>query len=88
MASAIDPKPMSRGKAILYAIGSPLFLVALVFLPTGRIDWIPGWIFIAVLVGAFSVSALLMARVNPIIFRARSRFQRRMASPMALRMTR
>jgi protein-S-isoprenylcysteine O-methyltransferase Ste14 len=75
MASAIDSKPMSRSKAILYAIGSPLFLVALVFLPAGRIDWIPGWIFIAVLVGAFSFSALLMARVNPIIFRARSRFQ-------------
>src|SRR5262249_4094666 len=75
MAFAIDPKPMSRTTAILYAIGSPLFLVALVFLPVGRIDWAPGWIFIAVLVGAFSFSALLMACVNPIIFRARSRFQ-------------
>jgi len=75
MASAIDPKPMSATAAILYAIGSPLFLVALVFVPVGRIDWIPGWIFIAVLVGGFSFSALLMARVNPIIFRARSRFQ-------------
>jgi len=66
---------MSATAAILYAIGSPLFLVALVFVPVGRIDWIPGWIFIAVLVGGFSFSALLMARVNPIIFRARSRFQ-------------
>lgn len=75
MASAIDPKPMSRSTAILYAIGSPLFLVALVFLPAGRIDWIPGWIFIAVLVGAFGFAALLMTRLNPIIFRARSRFQ-------------
>jgi hypothetical protein len=75
MASAIDPKPMSRTTAILYAIGSPLFLVALVFVPVGRIDWIPGWIFIAVLVGAFSFAALLMTRLNPIIFRARSRFQ-------------
>jgi protein-S-isoprenylcysteine O-methyltransferase Ste14 len=75
MASAIDPKPMSRSMAILYAIGSPLFLVALVFVPVGRIDWIPGWIFIAVLVGALSFSALLMTRLNPIIFRARSRFQ-------------
>jgi protein-S-isoprenylcysteine O-methyltransferase Ste14 len=75
MASAIDPKPMSRSTAILYAIGSPLFLVALVFLPVGRIDWIPGWIFIVVLVGALGLSALLMTRFNPIIFRARSRFQ-------------
>ena len=75
MATVIDPAPMSRTKAILYAVGSPLFLVALVFVPAGRIDWAPGWIFIAVLVGALSFSALLMARVNPIIFRARSRFQ-------------
>ena len=75
MTSAIDPKPMSRSTAVLYAVGSPLFLVALVFAPVGRIDWIPGWIFIVVLVGAFSFAALLMKRLNPIIFRARSRFQ-------------
>jgi hypothetical protein len=75
MTSAVDPKPMSRTKAILYAIGSPLILVALVFLPVGRIDWIPGWLFIAVIVAAFGLSALLLARVNPMIYRARSRFQ-------------
>jgi protein-S-isoprenylcysteine O-methyltransferase Ste14 len=73
--TAIDPRPMSRGSAILYAVGSPLTLLALVFLPIGRIDWTPGWIFIAVLVAAFSLSALLLARVNPMIYRARSRFQ-------------
>jgi len=75
MTSGADPKPMSRTTAILYAIGLPLALVALVFLPAGRIDWAPGWIFIAVLVGAFGLSALLLARVNPVIYRARSRFQ-------------
>ncbi|MGD1037805.1 MAG: isoprenylcysteine carboxylmethyltransferase family protein [Roseiarcus sp.] len=66
---------MSRTRAILYAIGSPLTLVALVFLPVGRIDWTPGWIFIAVLVAVFGLSALLLARVNPMLYRARSRFQ-------------
>jgi protein-S-isoprenylcysteine O-methyltransferase Ste14 len=66
---------MSRTLAMVYAIGSPLALVALVFLPAGRIDWIPGWIFVAVLVVAFGLSALLLARVNPMIYRARSRFQ-------------
>ena len=75
MTTAVDPMPMSRAKAIAYGIGSPLILVALVFLPVGRIDWTPGWIFIAVLVAAFGVSALLLARVNPMIYRARSRFQ-------------
>jgi protein-S-isoprenylcysteine O-methyltransferase Ste14 len=75
MTSTADPKPMSRTTAMLYAIGLPLALVALVFLPAGRIDWAPGWIFVAVLVAAFGFSALLLARVNPVIYRARSRFQ-------------
>lgn len=73
--SAVDPRPMSRTLAIIYAIGSPIALVALVFLPAGRIDWRPGWIFVAVLVAAFGLSALVLARVNPMIYRARSRFQ-------------
>jgi protein-S-isoprenylcysteine O-methyltransferase Ste14 len=73
--TALDPKPMSRTKVILYAVGSPLALFALVFQPAGRIDWTPGWIFIAVLVATFGLSALLLARVNPMIYRARSRFQ-------------
>ena len=75
MTSAVDPKPMTRARAILYAIGSPMILVALVFLPVGKIDWTPGWIFIAVLVVVFGLSALLVARVNPMLYRARSRFQ-------------
>ena len=75
MSSAVDPKPMTRARAILYAIGSPMILVALVFLPVGKIDWTPGWIFIAVLVVVFGLSALLVARVNPMLYRARSRFQ-------------
>ncbi len=66
---------MSRTAAILYAVGTPLVLAALVFLPVGRIGWTPGWVFIAVLVMGFGGSALLLARVNPMIYRARSRFQ-------------
>lgn len=75
MAFDADPEPMSRTTAILYAIASPLLLIALVIVPAGRIEWALGWIFIAVLIAAFGLSALLVARVNPIIFRARSRFQ-------------
>ena len=70
-----DPKPMSRAAAIAYAICSPLSLIALVFLPVGRLEWKPGWIFVAFLVAAFGASALILARVNPSIYRARSRFQ-------------
>jgi protein-S-isoprenylcysteine O-methyltransferase Ste14 len=72
---AKDPPAMSRGKAIAYAIGIPVALLALVFVPAGRIDWRLGWIFIAVLTVGYSISGLVLARVNPIIYRARSRFQ-------------
>ncbi|SNB66909.1 MULTISPECIES: isoprenylcysteine carboxylmethyltransferase family protein [unclassified Agrobacterium] len=75
MTSDADPKPMSRTAAILYAIMSPLGLIALIFLPAGRIDWRPGWIFVVVVAVSFGLSALVLARVNPVIFRARSRFQ-------------
>lgn len=70
-----EPDAMSRGKAIGYAIGLPLGLFGLLFLPAGTIGWRHGWVFVAVLVLAFGVSGLVVARVNPIIFRARSRFQ-------------
>jgi protein-S-isoprenylcysteine O-methyltransferase Ste14 len=73
--SPTEPRPMSRTAAILYAAGTPLTFVALVFLPVGRIDWTPGWVFLAVLGAAFGLSALLLAHVNPVIYRARSRFQ-------------
>jgi protein-S-isoprenylcysteine O-methyltransferase Ste14 len=73
--TVIEPKPMSRATAIAYAISLPLSLIALVFLPVGRLEWRPGWIFVAFLVAAFGASALVLARVNPSIYRARSRFQ-------------
>lgn len=70
-----EPEPMSRTTAIAYAIGLPLALLALVFLPVGRLDWLPGWFFIGFLVVAYGISALVLWRVNPVIYRARSRFQ-------------
>lgn len=70
-----EPKPMSRTAAIAYAIGLPLALLVLVFLPVGRLDWAPGWVFVAFNVIAYGASALILARANPVIFRARSRFQ-------------
>jgi protein-S-isoprenylcysteine O-methyltransferase Ste14 len=70
-----EPEPMSRAKAIAYAIGLPLALLALVFAPVSRLDWAPGWVFIAFLVIVYGFSALVLWRVNPIIYRARSRFQ-------------
>jgi protein-S-isoprenylcysteine O-methyltransferase Ste14 len=70
-----EPDPMSRTAAISYAIGLPLLLLVLVFLPAGRLDWLPGWVFIAFLAVSYAIAVLVMLRVNPVIFRARNRFQ-------------
>ncbi len=70
-----EPDPISRAAAISYAIGLPLLLLVLVFLPAGRLDWLPGWIFIAFLAVSYAIAILIMLRVNPAIFRARNRFQ-------------
>lgn len=70
-----DPEPMSRTKALAYAIGLPLALLVLIFLPAGRLDWPPGWVFIAFLVVSYGIALLIIRRVNPVIFQARSRFQ-------------
>jgi protein-S-isoprenylcysteine O-methyltransferase Ste14 len=50
-------------------------LVALVFLPVGRINLVPGWFFIGFLVVLYAASALIPARVNHAIYRVSSRFQ-------------
>jgi isoprenylcysteine carboxyl methyltransferase (ICMT) family protein YpbQ len=70
-----DPQPMSRAKAITYAVSLPVSLLLLIFLPAGDLGWVPGWIFVAALILGFGGSALAIAKVNPIIYRARSRLQ-------------
>lgn len=70
-----DPPAMSRAKAAAYAIILPIALLLLIFLPAGDIGWTPGWIFVAALVIGFGLSGLVIAKTNPVIFRARSRFQ-------------
>ena len=70
-----EPPAMSRSAVFAHAIGLPLSLLILIFLPAGSITWRPGWVFLAVMVSAFGASALVIARVNPVIYRARSRFQ-------------
>ncbi|MBK5300887.1 MULTISPECIES: methyltransferase family protein [Gammaproteobacteria] len=66
---------MSRRTAITYGIGLPLALLVLIFLPAGTIAWRPGWVLLIVLILALGASGLVLAWVNPVIFRARSRIQ-------------
>lgn len=70
-----DPQAMPPAKAIAYAFMLPVALLVLIFLPAGHIGWLPGWRFVGTLLVGFGLSGLAIAKINPVIFRARSRFQ-------------
>src|SRR4051812_39346574 len=75
MTEPVQPPPMSKAKVVAYSVILPVSMLALVFGPVGRLGWWPGWIFIAIVVAGFTASAIWIARANPVIYRARSRFQ-------------
>ena len=70
-----EPEAMSPAKAAGFALGTPLALLALIFLPAGDFGWRQGWLLVGFLILSLVLSMLVIARLNPIIFRARSRFQ-------------
>lgn len=72
---AQDPPPMTPLTAVAYAVSLPFSLLLLLFWPAGTLNWPAGWLFVGVLVAAFTASALVIAKLNPVIYRARSRFQ-------------
>ena len=47
----------------------------LIFWPAGDFEWPLGWRFLALMAALFTVSALVLASINPAIFGARSGFQ-------------
>ena len=65
MTAAVDPKPMSRTSAILYAIALPLGLMALVFVPAGRVDWAPGLVFTGPTAGVSLIGVAPSPAPNP-----------------------
>ena len=71
----IQPPPMSRRRIVALSVGWPILMVALLFLPAGSVAWRNGWIFLGVFLAATVVCMVVLRRVNPMIFRARSRFQ-------------
>lgn len=68
------PPSLSRAAVATYALALPAGLLGLIFVPAGSWRWMPGWIFLAVLVTAYAVSAAVLAYINPVIYRARSGF--------------
>jgi protein-S-isoprenylcysteine O-methyltransferase Ste14 len=60
-------------KVIAISLVSVLLLAALIFIPAGRLDYMPGWICLAVMVIGFSVVTMFVARRTPSLIRRRMR---------------
>jgi protein-S-isoprenylcysteine O-methyltransferase Ste14 len=73
----VPPRVDSTGlaKLILRATSKSLaalvLMGALLFGPAGRLDWMGGWVFLAVMVVVTVVALAILARVNPEVIRAR-----------------
>jgi protein-S-isoprenylcysteine O-methyltransferase Ste14 len=70
-----EPVPLSWRPGVIYFIGIPALLGLLLFLPAGTLDWPLAWLFLLVFLAALILAALILWRVNPAIFQARSRIQ-------------
>lgn len=70
-----EPPSPSPARLVAFSIGTPLLLGLLIFIPAGTWRWSPGWALLLVLVLGSVGSALVLKRLNPVIFSARSRFQ-------------
>lgn len=70
-----DPKPLTPLQWVAYSVSIPLVMAVLVFWPAGTLRWASGWLFLAVFTVATVVAGLVLWRVNPVIFAARSRVQ-------------
>jgi protein-S-isoprenylcysteine O-methyltransferase Ste14 len=79
MSSGDDSKqviPRSDRGRIARQLAATLFILPLLlFLPAGTLAWTDGWLFLVILILTGTLAALYLLRVNPEIFRARSRIQ-------------
>lgn len=60
---------------VAYSVSIPLVMAVLVFWPAGTLRWGLGWLFLVVFAVVAVIAALVLWRVNPVIFAARSRVQ-------------
>jgi protein-S-isoprenylcysteine O-methyltransferase Ste14 len=62
-------------KSLVSLVASLAIMGLLAFVPAGTLNWPLGWTFMAAFVGATAVALIVLWRLNPEIFAARSRIQ-------------
>lgn len=73
--SESDQNSSAVAKSLVSLVASLAIMGLLAFVPAGTLNWPLGWTFMAVFVGATVVALLILWRLNPEIFAARSRIQ-------------
>jgi protein-S-isoprenylcysteine O-methyltransferase Ste14 len=65
--SRAEPKlsPENRVRLLLWSTAAVALLVALIFGPAGRLDWLAGWVYLALLVATVVVNYRCLKRWNP-----------------------
>lgn len=76
-----DTRKMTRtgsrlGIRIILAIFSLILYMASLFLIAGRLDWLQGWVFMAIFLTGQSIHFLYLWRKNPEVLKARARIGR------------
>lgn len=73
--SESDQNSRAVRKSLVSLVASLAIMALLAFVPAGTLNWPLGWTFMAVFIGATMVALLVLWRLNPEIFAARSRIQ-------------
>jgi protein-S-isoprenylcysteine O-methyltransferase Ste14 len=60
---------------------STAVMIAVLFLCAGRLDWAPGWIFVALYLVGIAEAAFVMRRWNPDLIEARAKVRRKDTKP-------
>lgn len=66
------PTPPNARNAVSAVVSLALF-AAILFVPAGRLDWIAGWVYVAIMVATIAVNYVYLRRVNPELIAYRSR---------------
>lgn len=75
MVQATEAQRQALQKSLISLVVTVAIVAALLFITAGTLNWMRGWWFMAAFVVAMLVSVLILWRVNPEIFVARSRVQ-------------
>jgi protein-S-isoprenylcysteine O-methyltransferase Ste14 len=77
VSSQPNEKPAAIGlslKTLLSIVAGVLFMVAVLFIPAGRPDWVMGWAFIGLHLVYFAINMTVLVRKNPDLIAERLRY--------------